>query len=95
MAAGPRRCSRSAGTPNAAMGVSRDPSCLKGFQGPQEAWSKIKRSFKDRLDVENSSWLSKYPAELLLEKNSMCKAVCLPDDEGWDARERETSISTH
>lgn len=51
-------------------------------------WSEMKRSFKDRLDVENSSWLSKYPAELLLEKNSMCKAVFSPDYEGWDARER-------
>lgn len=51
-------------------------------------WSKMKRSFKDRLDVENSSWLSKYPAESLLENNSMCKTVSLPDYEGWGTRER-------
>lgn len=55
------------------------PSRLKCFQGLQEAWSEMRRSFKDRLDVENSSWLSKYPAEFLPEKNSMCKFVRFPD----------------
>jgi len=48
----------------------------------------MKTSFKDRLDAENSSRLSQYPAEFLLEKNPMCKAVSFPDYEGWDARER-------
>lgn len=54
------------------------PSRLKCFQGLQEAWSEMRRSFKDRLDVENSSWLSKYPAEFLPKKNSMCKFVHFP-----------------
>lgn len=83
------RCSGSWSGGIPAARVSRDPSYLKWFQGLQEAWSKIKRSFKDRLDVENSSWLSKYPAEFLLEKNSMCKAVSFPDYEGWGTRERD------
>lgn len=56
-------------------------------------WSEMKRSFKDRLDVENSSWLSKYHAEFLLERNSMCEFVSFPDYLGWDRR--ETSIPTN
>lgn len=97
MSAGPRRAAADAPGPGqeeflkggmAAMRVSRDLLYLKWFQGRQEAWSEMKRSFKDHLDVKNCSWLSKYPAEFLLEKISMCKAVSFPDYEGWDTRER-------